>query len=262
MTDSPALASPDPYTFDTPHPSDEEFFGFLASNDIDRDVPIQDVSPAQRGKYQAYQIWAFDDLGFDLTVEEQLFIRSYMIDRNEIAALRRLGYVNHDRVQLKRIAHRFLRVAAVQEAIAHCAKQMMDRLEISAEKVNAHIASIAFTNIHDVVQFDGVRSEILPSHLWPQHARIALKSVKNGQFGINLEFHDSHKALDFLAKQTGLDSSEKDAAVAQAEAAAGMAINKFLEVVGRAQEIRQIKAEEEAAKDAADQLLEHAPQKR
>lgn len=241
----------DPYTFDTPMPTDREFFEFLESNKISREMEPEDITPAMRGRHNAQEIWSFDDLGFELTIEEQLFVRSYMIDRNEIAALRRLGYVDHDRGQLKRIAHRFLRSVVVQDAIAECAKRMMDRLEITADRVNQHIACIAFTDVHDVVQFTDTGARILPSHLWPAHARVSLKSVKNGQFGVNLEFHDKHKALDFLAKQTGLDSSEKDAALAQAEAAAQIAVGKILDVVGRAQEIK-------AAKVVSDQRKEES----
>lgn len=244
-----ALAAPDPYAFDTPHPTDKEFFDFLDAGKVTRDTPPEDVTPAMRGRHNAQEIWSFDDLGFNLTIEEQLFVRSYMIDRNEIAALRRLGYVEQSREQVKRIAHRFLRVPEVQDAIAECAKRMMDRLEITADRVNQHIAAVAFTDVHDVVQFTDLGARILPSHLWPKHARIALKSVKNGQFGVNIEFHDKHKALDFLAKQTGLDSSEKDAALAQAESAAQIAVGKILDVVGRAQEIK-------AAKVISDQRKE------
>lgn len=251
------LAAPDPYTFDTPHPTDEEFFSFLKSGNISRDVPVEEVTLGQRGKHQAHQIWSFDDLGFELTVEEQLFVRSYMIDRNEIAALRRLGYVDQDRVQLKRIAHRFLRVAEVQRAIEEAARRMMNKLEITAERVNQQIACIAFTDVHDVVQFTDQGAQILPSHLWPKHARVSLKSVKNGQFGVNLEFHDKHKALDFLAKQTGLDSSEKDAALAQAEAAAQLAVGKILDVVGRAQEIKAAKViSDQRKEEARDAIIE------
>lgn len=251
------LIAPDPYTFDTPYPSDAEFFEFLNSNTVSHGTPPEEITPAQRGRYQAQEIWSFDDLGFDLTIEEQLFVRSYMIDRNEIAALRRLGYVDHARVQLKRIAHRFLRSTVVQDAIAECAKRMMNRLEITADRVNEHIACIAFTEVHDVVRFTDHGAQILPSHLWPKHARVSLKSVKNGQFGVNLEFHDKHKALDFLAKQTGLDSSEKDAALAQAEAAASVAVTKILEVVGRAQELKAAKVVSDQRKeDCRDAVIE------
>ena len=247
-----ALAAPDPYSFDTPQPSDKEFFDFLSSGNLSRDTPVEEVTIGQRGKHQAFQIWSFDDLGFNLTIEEQLFVRSYMIDRNEIAALRRLGYVDQSREQLKRIAHRFLRIEEVQRAIEECARRMMDKLEITAERVNQQIACIAFTDVHDVVQFSDQGATILPSHLWPKHARVSLKSVKNGQFGVNLEFHDKHKALDFLAKQTGLDSSEKDAALAQAEAAASIAVGKILDVVARAKELKQAKVISDHSVEAAE----------
>lgn len=239
------LTAPDPYDFDTDEPTDEEFFNFLASNDVTREHEPQDITAAMRGKHLAYNIWSFDDLGHDLTIEEQLFVRSYMIDRNEVASLRRLGYVNETPAQLRRIAHRFLRSVHVQDAIRSQAEKLMKKLDITAEHVNEKIAHIAFTDIHDIAVFDGVAFQMLPSQLWPAHARTAVKSVKNGQFGLNVEFYDKQKSLDFLAKQTGLDTTEKDKALAQAEVAAQMAIGKIVDVVARVHELKQAKVVED-----------------
>jgi phage terminase small subunit len=201
-------------------------------------VFANDVPVAQRGRYMAQEIWAFDDTGYNLTVEEQLFVRSYIIDRNEIAALKRLGYDDSTLDSLRRMAKRHLRSAEVQGAIEVMAKNMMSKLEITAENVNRSMASIAFTDITEIMQFDGVSSTLLPSHLWPKHAQISVKSVKAGQFGLNIEFHDKQKALDFLAKQTGLVDSEVDSSRAAAEAAASSAVNKIMEVVARSQQLK------------------------
>jgi len=199
-----------------------------------------DIPPRQRGRYLAQEIWATDDLGHDLTLEEQLFVRSYMIDRNEVSAMARLGYDIDDRAKLKRMASRYLASTVVQDAIKAHAEALMKKLEISAEHVNQKIADIAFTDLTDVMLFDHLGNTLLPSHLWPEHARTAVKSVKAGQFGMQIEFHDKFKSLDFLAKQTGLAESEETAEQRRADAAAETALFKMMEVVKKNQEQRRI----------------------
>lgn len=193
---------------------------------------------ATLGRHHTQQIWSVDDLGFDLTLEQQLFVRSYLIDRNGIAAVIRLGYQG-ERQQLKRAADRFLSSTVVQDAIKEGAQRLMDRLEVTADRVNRDIASIAFTNVGDLVHFDGVTTRILPSQFWPEHAKVAVKALKVGQFGVTVEFHDKQKALDFLAKQTGLAETEEQADQRRAEAAAEAALIKIMDVVTRNREIKQ-----------------------
>lgn len=202
----------------------------------DNHVPL-----ALLGRHNAQEIWAVDDLGFDLTLEQQLFVRSYLIDRNDIAAVIRLGYQG-ERSALKRAASKFLSSTVVQDAIKAGAQRLMERLEISADRVNRDIAAVAFTDVTDILHFDGVNTRILPSHMWPEHVKVAVKGIKHGQFGVSLEFHDKMKALDFLAKQTGLSESEEQADQRRAEAAAEAALIKMMEVVSRARELKPAKA--------------------
>lgn len=211
---------------------------------------IENYDPRQRGRAIAFDIWQSDDLGYDLTVDEQLFVRSYVVDRNEMAALARLGYdVSTDRQRCKRIAERYLRNVSVQDAIAKLTKSMMDRLEITAERVQREIGNIAFTNVTDVMRFDAHSQELLPSHLWPEHAKTAVKSVSQGQFGLKVEFHDKKPALDFLAKTTGLTSGEENAEAERMAAAAAAAMTKIMTVVGRSRELKHAKVLENKSDD-------------
>lgn len=200
------------------------------------DDPIVESNPALRGRYMAHHIWATDPLGFDLTVDESLFVRSYLIDRDEIKALQRLGY-DHPKDKLKRMANRHLSNVEVQDAIKAGAEKLMQSLEVTAAHVTQKFAEIAFTDLTDIMQFDGTSMQMLPSHLWPAHVRTAVKSVKHGQFGLQVEFHDKTKALDVLAKQTGAVESDELAEQRRANAAAEAAMAKIMEVVKRNREL-------------------------
>lgn len=181
---------------------------------------------------KAYQVWAYDDTGHMLTVEEQLFVRSYIVDRNEVAAMRRLGYSEAPNI-LKRRAEKMLMNPEVQGAVAILAQTMMKKLEIEAENVNRGIAAIAFTDVTEILHFDGLRNNLMASHLWPEHVKRAVSGIKSGQYGIEVKFYDKQRSLEFLSKQLGLSSDGENASAQMAEAAAALAVNKIMEVVQR-----------------------------
>lgn len=185
---------------------------------------------------KAEKVWAYDDTGHVLTVEEQLFVRSYIIDRNEVAAMRRLGYAK-DNATLKRWATNMMANPEVQGAIEKLAKTMMERLQVEADNVNRGVAAIAFTDATEVLHYDGMHTTILPTHLWPEHAKKAVAGIKSGQFGVEVKFYDKQRSLEFLSKQLGLSNDEENAAIATANAAANLAIAKMLDVVSRKQEL-------------------------
>lgn len=179
---------------------------------------------------RAQEIWSYDDTGFDLTVEEQLFVRSYIIDRQEIAALKRLNYP-HDLPKLKSIARAFLANPEVQGAIAHLAKRMMEHLEITAEKVQRRIASVAFFDPRQVISFDEAGVAILNSRYWTEAQIANVQSVKMGKDGLELKFYDSLRASEMLAKQLQMQPEEDVAAAAAAAKAGAEAVfNKIMEL--------------------------------
>lgn len=198
------------------------------SEELDLNDPVEyDEKEVHRGR--AYQIWSYSETGHDLTVEEQLFVRSYVIDRNPVASLRRIGY-EEPAPTLKRRADRMLANPEVQDAIAVHAKRMMDALEITAEKVNQRVAAIAFFDPGEVMEFDHNGVKMIHSKFWTPEQRANVSSVKMGKEGIEVKLADRQKALDFLGKQLNLVDDEKELARAAAEAAAGAAMTRILEV--------------------------------
>lgn len=204
--------------------------------DKDEEVTIENVEDYQREvqRGRAYQIWSYSDTGHDLTVEEQLFCRSYIVDRNSVAAMRRLGYAENMSVaSLKYRADRMLANPEVQDCIAVLAKRMMDNLQIEADNVNRHMASIAFADLSSVIEFDHNGVRVLHSKYWTPDQRNSIKSVKMGKDGIQIEFHDKMRALEFLGKQLGQVDSDADMARAAAEGAANAAMNRILEITDK-----------------------------
>lgn len=181
------------------------------------------LTPEEYQVIRAGHIWGHDDTGHDLTLEQALFVRSYMIDRNGIAALRRLNYT-HPTLELKKKAERFLSNAEVQGAIEVFGKRMMAKLEITAERIQQRLAAVAFFDPREVMEFDHNGVRMLHSRLWPDHAMSAVQSIEMGQFGPKLKLYDSMKATEMLAKQLQLMPDETSEAAAAAARAAGEAI--------------------------------------
>lgn len=178
----------------------------------------------------AETIWSFDDPGHDLTVEEQLFCRSYIIDRNPVAALRRLNYAG-DSSKLKRIANQFLARTEVKDCVETLASRMMEKLDITAEKVQRKIASAAFFDPRSVLRFDGNRLQILDSKFWSEEQAAAIQSVKLGKDGVELKFYDRLRASEMLSKQLGTLPEEDPLAAARAMGDA--AVKKLFEMFDR-----------------------------
>lgn len=192
---------------------------------------VFDVRPVQRAR--AFQIHSYSDTGHGLTVEEQLFCRSYIVDRNVVAAFRRIGYAEESGFTLKSRGDRMLRNPEVQGCIEVLAKRMMDNLQITAERVNEEVAAIAFFDITEVMEFDHTGVQVMHSKFWNRQQRAAIAGVKMTKDGVELKVHDKQKALDFLGKQMNLVGDERDIARAAAEGAARAAMDKILEVTGR-----------------------------
>lgn len=191
-------------------------------NEVGED-PLQDYDTYVQA--QAAKIWEYQNTGHDLTLEEQLFCRSYIIDRNPVATLTRLGYTASAPV-LKARAKKMLANPEVAACIEVLGKTMMDKLEVTAERIQRRMAAVAFFDPREVMEFDKYGVRIINSRFWSEDQVAAIQGLKNGQFGLELKFYDSQKALEALAKQVGLQPDDFDEA-AKAEAMAESAMRKI-----------------------------------
>lgn len=182
---------------------------------------------------QAATIWQYTELDeFNLNLEEQLFVRSYVIDRNPVAAMRRLGHCHDDPAKLKLRAKRYLSKAEVQGAVELLAKQMMEKLDITAEKIQRKLAAIGFFDVREVATFDKYGIQLLHSKFWSEEQAAAVQSIEMGQFGIKLKLYDRMRALELLSKQVGLQPEDMNPAEA-ARAGAEEVMSKLGTIIER-----------------------------
>ncbi len=135
---------------------------------------------------------------------QRRFVKEYPLDHNGQAAAIRAGYSPNS---AKNIAWELLndeRYQHVQEAIAEEEERINRRLEISAERIRAEQAKLAFANIRDFLMFgpEGVTlkkiDEIDPLEL------AAVAEVRETKDGVIFKLHPKQPALDALARMEGL----------------------------------------------------------
>lgn len=188
--------------------------------------------------YEAYtqrrasEVWSYEDTGHNLNLDEQLFVRSYIIDRNPVAAMRRLGHYSDNTTNLKARATKYLAKTEVSLAVEFLAKRLMDKLEITAERVQRQIASVAFFDPREVSSFDEFGVKVLNSRFWSAEQAAAIQSIETGPNGLKVKFYDRLRATEMLSKQLGLQKEENDPAEA-ARIGADAVINKIMTIFDR-----------------------------
>lgn len=202
------------------------------------DLISDEAAPHRYQRCGAADIWVNDDTGHDLTIQESLFVRSYLIDMNKVAAMRRLNYTDPPAV-LNRIADRYLAQPEVQGAIESLSLRLMKKLEITAERVAQTWAEIAFFDPREVMEFDGSNMRMLHSRYWRDHHVAAIQSIKVGEKGgVEVKFNDKAKALEMLGKHLAMIKDEgRDMTLEAARAAAQAAVEKVMQVFDRAPQI-------------------------
>lgn len=107
-----------------------------------------------------------------LTEKMQTFVREYLIDLNATAAAIRTGYS-------KKTAHaigwEMLRKPAVAAEVSRCRGELMNKLEVTAERVVAELASLAFSDIREIFTPEGA---LKPMTEWSPGAAAAVSSLE------------------------------------------------------------------------------------
>lgn len=128
----------------------------------------------------------------------QRFIDEYMIDFNGTRAAIAAGYASKRATEQ---AARLLSIPEIRNEVNRRKAEICEGLRISAERVLWEMAALGFSNIFNYVEVsDGeLRLKEMPSEI--QGAVSSIKVTKNGT---EIKLHDKLKALEFLAKYTGL----------------------------------------------------------
>lgn len=134
-----------------------------------------------------------------------LFVKEYLVDLNATQAAIRCGY---SKKTADRAGSRLLRNVEVQREVSEAMAKRAGKLELTAERVLAELALIAFSDPRQFAKWnkDGVVLEDSET-LDPDHARcIAEVSSSPGPYGTTIKFklHDKKGAIELLGKHMKL----------------------------------------------------------
>ena len=140
-----------------------------------------------------------------LTPKQAEFVRQYLVDLNATQAAIRAGYSEKTAY---RIGAELLQKTSVAEAIATAQAKREQRTEITADRVVAELAKIAFGSARDVMEWgpNGVTLKSSTELTDEQAAAIAGVSENITQNGSSLKLkrHDKVKALELLGRHLGM----------------------------------------------------------
>lgn len=171
-----------------------------------------------------------------LTAKQKRFCDEYLLDLNGSAAYTRAGYKG-DAETARRNASRMLTNADVQTYVSRLQAERAQRTQITADRVLAEIARVAFANITDVIEWSQQGISVVPSDGLSVDSTAAIAEVimneTQSESGvtrqIKIRMHDKLKALGKLADHLGLDFSLDDmvnAVLAQGYAVANPALTQ------------------------------------
>ena len=140
-----------------------------------------------------------------LSERRRRFVLEYVIDLNGAAAARRAGYAPG---KAGARASELLRRADVRLAIRAEMKERDQRLRLTAERIVGEAMCIAFADPTRIAHWSKDGVELVDSHDLTPDDRRAVKWIsvggRKGEHAQRFEMHDKLRALEFLARMTGL----------------------------------------------------------
>ena len=141
-----------------------------------------------------------------MTPKQDLFVREYLVDLSAPQAAKRAGYGGRSSAKL-------MRTPVVLAKIRQAQAERAANLAVSAERVLAEYARIAFANMADFEDFgpDGLTLKDMAALTPEQTAVIAeVTETKTSRGGVvRFKLHDKLAALNALARHIGLAAPEK-----------------------------------------------------
>lgn len=135
----------------------------------------------------------------ELTAKQECFVDEYLVDLNATQAAIRAGY---SRRSADKIGPELLGKTGVKEAIRVRQAFLRDRVEIRQLEVLAALAAIAFADMGDYVEADGVH--LRPLHCLTKHQRLAIAHSRQLKDGFELRLHNKGRALVLLGRHLDL----------------------------------------------------------
>lgn len=136
------------------------------------------------------------------TPRQKRFIKEYPIDLNGHKAAIRAGFSEKTARQQ---ASRLLSNANIQAAIQAAQEKIAGNLDITAEKVAAEFAKLAYSNMSEFVEWDkDGKVTIKPSSDLSTKQTAAIQEIIPTKTGIKIKLHDKKGSLDSLARHLGM----------------------------------------------------------
>ena len=148
-----------------------------------------------------------------MTDKQKRFCEEYLIDLNATQAAIRAGYSEKTAGQT---GFENLGKPEIQEKLQELMQSRSERTQITADRVLQEVAALAFTNMTDLVSSANANSIKLENIKdLPANTQAAIKKIKVGQYGLEVELHSKDGALDKLMKHLGLYEKDNEQAKPQ-----------------------------------------------
>ena len=143
-------------------------------------------------------------MSLKLTPKQKLFCKYYLISLNATDAAKKAGY---SKKTANRIGTENLSKPVVREYLESQMKKREEKLEITADKVIAEIAKLAFANTTDILEITDHGVVIKDLTKLDTSCISSAEEVfdKEGmRLGVKIKLHDKTKNLELLGRHLGL----------------------------------------------------------
>lgn len=147
----------------------------------------------------------------NLTARQRAFVEHYLVSRNATDAARKAGYAHGKCTRVQ--ASRLLINTIIRQEIDKRQTKQADKLEVTAERIQAEIAKMAFMDMRHYLDANGLPLSDF-SGLPPEHTAairsITVEEFKDGRSDkrevrrLKFTLGDKEKALEMLAKRFGM----------------------------------------------------------
>lgn len=143
-----------------------------------------------------------------LTDKQKRFCEEYLIDLNATQAAIRAGYKEKTAYAQ---GQRLLKKVEAQDYLQKLMNERSQRTEITADRVLAELAAIAFSDRTELAQVDedGMVT-FTPTEQLGDNAKKTIAGIENGKYGTKVTTYDKVKALELIGKHLGLFSNGAD----------------------------------------------------
>lgn len=137
-----------------------------------------------------------------LTPKQERFCEEYLVDLNATQAAIRAGYSS---TRASEQAYQLLQKTTVANRISELQSQQSKRTEITADRVLAELAVIAFADRTEIAKItEAGFVKFTPTDKLPAELKKIIVGIKEGKFGIEVATADKVRALELLGKHLGI----------------------------------------------------------